>query len=616
MPAAAETAPGAFQLPIDPVAAIDALRDTRPELPPLARFQGDEIAAFDQTVAYLRETHPAVFDATGDHGHRALSGLMTVLQETDPSVITDPERLRPLALEFYRRVGSLASRPNLDPVRAALRPPGTPKPKGEHAPHILDLPAKRPARRKHERHADVPFMDTARLPEPVLATDPGVTPDSKRSPAAWLGLPPAELLPHMYDGVRRGRYNLTGHINSLYREFQDPLAAHAAQLTGCAPERGQALSANFLRLVPNFLRSHTTRRWDERITAEYLVPYFEQFLADTAAVERQRGNFTAIGELGHTKPITGRRDGRTQRAAEAAKGAIELLGREPGELLTTIRDGFVERRMNFHGELKHELLPVVETLIPAVREITGYKPGNARVIAYNYLKAFSRLLRLEYGSPAAPTVTTTAVLPHLLHYLQDATSLQRANTPRPFARALQYSPEEMNGLYEYWVNGKNMPAWAFDGVVATRNIDINERMQMIYDRYGAEIPYLKWLAPPRSIHAPMETQSRSGDTVTLEDFVEGEDVRPEDAITSYEDSIARFANLSDMFRQLPYDDALAVALAYDLPFTGIEEIDIGALCQRLRLRVTDLRAYVDAQLLPELKQAADDLGFSAGSFQA
>jgi hypothetical protein len=630
-------------LPADPAEAIDAMRALHIELPPLVCLTEAEHALFEETVQHLRDEHPLVFAATEDHGHRAMSGLLAALRETEPEATTSPERLRPLAVEFYERVGSLAAI-EADPVRAALRPKGAPRPKGSQKPIlILDKPepipedvlkaariaagsppAKMP--RLGARPAPAPRPEQAPVlpPPPVEMTRSAA--DSRslhREPAASLAdigtakigalidEDPGALVDELYAAVVEERITVKGALSSAAVATVHELAI----AVGAAVDRDPATFTldleGFVRTLSRFTKTETGHFWAPSITAERLLPHALHYLEDLHERQGAPDSF-------ETASYASRPPGEVRiklTPDEAITKTAEVLAREPAALLADIRSALLGKRITMQGTLISKHNPTVAALAETVAEITHHKPANAHIIAFNFMKGISRLVRVETGHGYVSNMTADRLLPHLIHYLEDAAALQHANVPAPYRRALHYSPEEMNSLYNYWVNTKNMPAWAFDGVAYGTMLSIDATMQKIYDKYGPDIPYLKYLAPPRSLHAPIATEAGKvagdSDGVTLLDFREDESgVEPLDLHITYEDSVARFADLSEMFRALAYDDALAVVVVYDLPFTGLKDINVPALATRLHLRVADLLPYVESQLLPVLKAAADRQGLT------
>jgi hypothetical protein len=715
-----------LELPTDPALALDALRDSGAEAPPLVRVDGESGAVFDALHVEVVAGAIEGAAAAGSHRERALIVLYATLRDggvalADESILTDIDRMRPLAVEFFHRVGSLAARVggDIDPVRSALLPAGRrlarmPRP---HGSQPVDTPspavptrqprtraaaspytARRPeavapqdgldrppaevieevrtalaegeistkgkfteayqevvglaterivaltgchpvqARQTAEvfvkavtrtaklRHGALPHLDIGRLtphlihylgdsvPQPDTADTDGAAPVPAFQPfdtarpitSSWHNLnmlideDPGALVDELYAALAERRISQTGTLSQLCVPIARELATRVGAMTERDPAALIVVLEGFMRRLSSYVRTETGRSWGANLTTDRLLPHALHYIEDLGAQEEARGP--------HELPIS----------PEAIGQAEDILNRPPRVLLNTIRQAITQRQFGDRGAISGRCMELVDTLIPTVMEATGYKPGDARAIARHLVRAISRLVRFETGgTPWTPNMTPDRLLPHLTYYLREAAHIQNAHLPAPYRRALQYTPAELNGLYDYWVNTKSMPSWAFEYVAYSSYINIDARMQALFNTYGTDVPPVRNLGAPSFYHAPTQSQKSTNHgegEVSLLDFIADAGPQPDEALIHTITRHDVFANLSTLLRDLPPDDALAIVVTYDLPLAGGQDIDIDALAARLGTRAAGLPRYVSQQVLPALRAIADRKGLDFSDF--
>lgn len=563
----------AAPLPEDPAAALDLLCAKHGELPPFLRLRVGEVATCDAILERVEGQYPAVVAQAAPHEERAVGALYFMLRETvGPQVIEriGIGRTVTLAAEFCRRVGSAAAT-EPDPIRVALRPPQTDQ-----------------SRQVSSRSFTLPQRNAP--PAPVT---------SPKKPAVHsiddiLTMQPGSLLSSMRAAKAAKQINLRGGLDPAYAPIAEALSAEVADSMRHLPVTARGAVDRFLVFMSRYLERRTGQAFAPAVTAERLLPHLQHYLQVAPELRR-------------------RHDGPVGRAA-AEHRADTLLALEPQKLLAEIRAALVGKQMRLGGTLHRTLLPIQAELAGTVSEQTWYKRANAATIAHHFVLAFSRYVRIGTGYGDPPNISAERLQPHLAYYLEEAATLRNNNILRPYRRALQYSAAEITGLYDYWVRQKGMPKWAFDGVAASSSLDINAQMQSLHEWHGPELPYIRNLAPPYYLPRPIAAGNASGEdsSAPLLDFLEGpENTQPEARMVTYFDLVARFQNPADILCLLPHDDALAVALVYDLPLGKGEDINTPQLAARFRLRARDLQPYVEQQVLPALKDVADELGFDS-----
>ena len=278
---------------------------------------------------------------------------------------------------------------------------------------------------------------------------------------------------------------------------------------------------------------------------------------------------------------------------------IPRLDIEP-TILPGMRSAILYKEVTMRGS-------VVSSLTSTINEITGqliaggYQRADAGNIARFFVKAVSRYSRMVTGQPHHDDLTTTQLQPLLARYLEDCEGLRQLNVPAPYRRGLTYDPATMTGLYDYWVGAKHLPEWVFDGVVASKTLNIDKALAALYENYGEQVPPLKWLFPEAHISQPLT----AGTTMTLEDLLHESTAGPEAILLAFEERIANVSQLSDLLRSVSLDQALAVVLVYDLDVRDCEDIDVAALAIRLGVPVRGLAEYVEETVMPLLAQTAN-----------
>ncbi|HEX7963131.1 MAG TPA: hypothetical protein VF466_00925 [Candidatus Saccharimonadales bacterium] len=654
IPAGAEYAP---LFPEDPDAALAMLQESHVALGIMVRLTVAEDESLRQVRASLAEADPYLEDRLGDHGRRAVVALYGLLKEVvgphEPDLLLEPTRILPVAAKLWGTVDTLLDTV-ADPVLFALgqatwRQVVMRRRTGRAAaPQQRSLPPGPAAPIAAPPAAAVKPVPTPAEP----AAKPAIIISQPKPPAAaeaLTPLPPSHPLALHPNAVLFGiRYHLSegAHLgnpraadDSLIPLLRDELLRDG-QLD---PDAALGHAHQFVTVYSSFLRKTSDLERPLNVQIGHLMPHLRHYIAEVDKLRAMgiknayrrawshspeqlatlyehwvgqkglsRADFYAQVHLsvnnldGALADAHRKRQDRASATAVARPGAKAnkaRIGTQPLDTEPTIlhgmRSAILHKEVTMRGS-------VVSSLTGTMSEITGqliadgYQRADARNIARFFVKAVSRYSRMVTGQPHHDNLTTERLQPLLAQYLEDCEGLRQLNVPAPYRRGLTYDPATMAGLYDYWVGTKHLPEWAFDGVVASKALNIDKALAALYENYGEEVPPLKRLLPEGHISQPLA----AGTTMTLEDLLHESAAGPEASFFAFQERIADVRHVSDLLRSVSLDQALAVVLVYDLDVRGGEDIDVAALATRLSVPVRGLAEYVEETVMPLLAQRA------------
>ena len=281
-----------------------------------------------------------------------------------------------------------------------------------------------------------------------------------------------------------------------------------------------------------------------------------------------------------------------------------LMDGPPQLLLQRVRTALLSGQFTLMGDCFTEFRHIVGDIAEHCRQNTKHPSWMAKQIATHYMVATTRLLYPLCRSRFHPDMVTPKFLPHFDYYLDQALALQQSNVARPYRRALSYSVEDIDGLYDYWVGGKRLPGWAFDSVLESTSSDIDRTLQLYFDRYGSDLPLnLRWLQAEPHLEASFVRSKNSGSDFSLGHTVADPNARePLGMHIRHEDSAEWYDAVSQVLRTLPHDEALAFVVVHGLNLKGSEQIDTPALLARLGLSSTaTLAVFVAKHVMPKVR---------------